>query len=68
MFIPGLEKNLIFVAVLEDHGYDVIFSKGKSFLRNIATRQVKQIGVCVRNMYKLDVEDFVVLSSKAEKV
>eukprot|EP00253_Pinus_taeda_P006613 PITA_06613 len=43
MFIPGLKKNLIYVAVLEDLGYDVIFIKGKEFLRHIAMRQVKQI-------------------------
>ena len=29
MFVPGLKKNLIFVVVLEDRGYDVIFNKGK---------------------------------------
>jgi hypothetical protein len=68
MFVPGLKKNLISVAVLEDHGYDVIFSKGKAFLRHIATGQVKQIGVHVKNLYKLDVEDCVALSTKAEKV
>ena len=38
MFIQGLKKNIISVAVLEDHGYDVIFKKGKTFLRHIATR------------------------------
>ena len=31
MFVPSLNKNLIFVVVLEDHGYDVIFNQGKSF-------------------------------------
>ena len=29
MFVPGIKENLIFVVVLEDHGYEVIFSKGK---------------------------------------
>jgi len=38
MFVPSLKKNRIFVAVLEDHRYDVIFSKGKAFLRHIAMR------------------------------
>lgn len=37
MFFLGLKKNLIFVAILEDHNYDVIFSKGKAFMRHIAT-------------------------------
>jgi len=68
MFVPELKKNLIFVAVLEDHGYDVIFSKWKSFLRHIATRKVKQIEVQVKNLYKLKVGDCNVLRSKAEKV
>ena len=68
MFVLGPKKNLIFKEVLEDHGYDVIFNKGKPFLRHIATEQVKQIRVRVKNLYKLDVEDCVALSSKAEKV
>jgi len=34
MLVPGLKKNLVSVAVLEDCGYDVIFSKGKEFLRH----------------------------------
>ena len=68
MFVPSLNKNLIFVAVLEDSGYDVIFSERKALLRHIATGQVKQIKVHVKKMYKLDVEDFVVLITKAEKV
>lgn len=40
MFVPGLKKNHTSVAFLEDRGYDVIFNKGKLFLRHIATRQV----------------------------
>lgn len=30
MFILGLKKNLVFVAALEDHGYDMIFNEGKN--------------------------------------
>lgn len=37
MFTVSLKKNLISVAVLEYRGYDVIFNKGKIFLRHIAT-------------------------------
>ena len=37
MFVPSLKKNIISVAVLEDCGYYVIFSKGKAFLRHIIT-------------------------------
>jgi len=35
MFVPSLKKNLVSVAVLEDPVYDVIFNKGKEFLRHI---------------------------------
>ena len=37
-YVPDLKKNLVFVAMLEDKGYDVVFSKGKIFLRHISTR------------------------------
>ena len=36
MYVPGLKKNLVSVMMLEDKGYDVVFSKGKVFLRHIA--------------------------------
>eukprot|EP00253_Pinus_taeda_P008600 PITA_08600 len=32
MHVPRLKKNLISVAMLEDKGYDVLFSEGKAFL------------------------------------
>ena len=44
MHVPGLKKNLVSVAMLEDKGYDV-FSEGKSFLRHKTTCQTKKIGV-----------------------
>ena len=37
MYVPGLKKNLVSVTMLEDKGYDVVFNKGKAFLRHIAT-------------------------------
>jgi len=36
MYVPGLKKKLVYVAMLEDRGYDVIFSNGKVFLHHIA--------------------------------
>jgi len=36
-YVPSLKKNLVSVAMLEDKGYDVVFSKGKVFLRHIDT-------------------------------
>ena len=44
-YVPRLKKNLVSVTVLEDKGYDVVFSKGKVFLRHIATGQTKRIGI-----------------------
>ena len=54
-YVSGLKKNLVLVEMLEDKGYDVVFSKGKVFLRHIITRQVKQIGSRVKNLYALGV-------------
>jgi len=45
MYVPRLMKNLVSISMLEDGGYDVIFSKGKAFLRHIAMGQVKKIGI-----------------------
>jgi len=55
MYVPGLMKNLVSVAVLEEKCYDVVFSKGNFFLKNVVTGKVKQIGVRVKNIYKLEV-------------
>ena len=41
MYVPGLMKNLVSIVVLEGRGYDVIFSKGKVFLRRITMGRVK---------------------------
>ena len=51
MHVPGLKKNLISVAMLEDKGYDVVFSKGKAFLRSKETGETQRIGVQVKNLY-----------------
>lgn len=55
MYVSGLKNNLIFVAVWEVRGYDVVFSKSKSFLKHVAAGQVKHIGVIMKNIYKLKV-------------
>lgn len=67
-YVLGLKKNLVLVAMLEDKGYDVFFSKGKVFLRHIATGQTKKIWIRVKNLYKLEVDDCASLSMKAELV
>ena len=68
MYVPGLKKNLVSVTMLDEKGYDVFFSKGKAFLRHIATGQTKRIGIRVKNIYKLEVDDCAALSMKAELV
>ena len=68
MHLLGLKKNLVSFSMLEDLGYDVVFSEGKEFLYHKATGKVKKIGVHVNNFYKLDVDGCLELSSKAGKV
>ena len=63
MCVHGLKKNFVYVVMLEGRGYDVIFNEGKAFLRHTAMKQVKNIGVQVKNLYKLDVDDCATLSS-----
>ena len=45
MHVPGLKKNLVSIAMLEDKGYDVVFSEGKAFLRHKTMGKTKKIGV-----------------------
>eukprot|EP00253_Pinus_taeda_P023402 PITA_23402 len=68
MYVSGLLKNLVSVTMLEDKGYDVVFSKGKAFQRHIAMGQSKRIGIWVKNIYKLEVDDCATLSMKEELV
>eukprot|EP00253_Pinus_taeda_P030166 PITA_30166 len=66
MHVPGLKKNLISVAMLEDKGYDVVFSEGKAFLRSKTTGETWKIGVRVRNLYQLHVDGCAAMAGKAE--
>ena len=59
MYVLRLKNNLVFIAMLEDKGYDVIFSKGNEFLRHIATGQVTKIRIQVKNIYKKEVEELL---------
>jgi hypothetical protein len=68
MHVPSLKKNLVSVAMLEDRGYDVVFSGGKSFLRHKTMVQVKRIGIRVKNIYMLEVDGCTAMMGKAEKV
>eukprot|EP00253_Pinus_taeda_P029002 PITA_29002 len=68
IYVPGLKKNLVSITMLEEKGYDVVFSKGKVFLRRIAMGQTKRIGILMKNLYKLEVDDCAALSMKGELV
>eukprot|EP00253_Pinus_taeda_P020979 PITA_20979 len=65
MHVPGLKKNLISVAMLEDKGYDVVF---KAFLRSKTIGETRKIGVRVKNLYQLHVDGCSVMACKAEGV
>ena len=54
--------------MLEDRGYDVVFSEGKDFLRHKATWKAKKIGIRVQNLYKIDVDGCATLMGKEDKV
>ena len=66
MHVLGLKKNLISVVMLEDKGYDVVFSEGKAFLRSKTTGETRKIGVRVRNLYQLHVDGCAAMAGKAE--
>ena len=68
MHVPGLKKNLISAAMLEDKGYDVVFSEGKAFLHSKATGETRRIGFRVKNLYQLQVDGCTAMASKVEGV
>ena len=42
--------------MLEDKGYDVVFTEGNFFLQHKAIAKVKKVGIQVKNLYKLEVD------------
>ena len=68
MHVPGLNKNLVSVTMLEDRGYEVVFSEGKAFLRHKTTGQTKMIEIRVKNLYKLEVDGCAEMMGKVEEV
>ena len=68
LHVPGLMKNLISVAMLEDKGYDVVFSEGKAFLRSKTTGETRKIGVRVKKLYQLQVDGCTAMACKAKGV
>ena len=68
MHVPGLKKNLVSIAMLEDRGYNIVFSNGKSFLRHKTTGQAKRIAFQVKKLYNMELVVCVAMMGKAEKV
>eukprot|EP00253_Pinus_taeda_P006151 PITA_06151 len=68
MHVTGLKKNLISVAMLEDKGYDVVFSEGKAFLHSKTTGEIQKIGVRAKKLYQLHVDGCSTMACKAEGV
>ena len=68
MHVPYLKKNLVLVTMLEDRGYDVVYSDGKAFVQHKTMGQAKMIGIRVNNIYKLEVDGCAAMMGKVEKV
>ena len=68
MHVPGLKKNLVSVAMLEEIGYDIVFNDEKYFLRHKTMGQTKRIWIRVKNLYKLEVDGCAAMMGKAEEV
>jgi len=66
MHVPGSKKKLFSVALLEDKGYDVVFSEGKAFLRSKTTRETWKIWVQVKDLYQLHVDHYATMACKVE--
>ena len=56
MHVTGLKKNLILVTMLEDKGYDVVFSEGKVFLQYKEIGKFKKVGIRAKNLYRLEID------------
>ena len=67
MHVSVLKKIFVSVAMLEDRGYDVVFSEGKAFLRQKSTINAKRIGIRVKNLYKLEVDGCATMMGKTKK-
>ena len=46
----------------------LFFSEGKAFLRHKATTQAKNIGIHLKNLYKINVDGCTTLMGKVDKV
>ena len=54
--------------MLEDRGYDVVFSDGKAFLRHKKTGQNEKTGIRVKNIYNMEVDGCAAMVGKSQEV
>ena len=66
MHVSSLKKFFVSVVMLEDRGYDVVFSEGKYFMWHKTMGQAKMIGIQVKNLYKM--YGFTSMMAKADQV
>jgi len=43
MYVLDMKNKLIYVVVVEDRVYDVVFKRGKAYLEHVVARKVKEI-------------------------
>ena len=68
MHVPGLKKIFVSVTMLEDRGYDVVFSDGKAFLWHKKMVQAKRIWIWVKKIHNMEVYGGATMMGKVEKV
>ena len=53
LLVPGMTSNLIAISTLEDEGYDVLFSRGRVFIRKFDSSEWIEIGIRDGGLYWL---------------
>jgi hypothetical protein len=66
LYVPGLNKILVSISVLEDLGYEVFFHKRRVLSKPPNSRTAVQIGVREKTLYKLQFGAAAALKSKKD--
>ena len=53
LHVPGMTSNLVVVSALEDEGYDVIFSRGRVYIKKYGSSERIEIGIRDGGLYRL---------------
>jgi hypothetical protein len=58
LYVPGMKRNLVFIAALEDKGYKITFSEGRFLAWHKDSHIIysKVIGVQENNLYRLTIK------------